>query len=131
MNDYIKAAGLILVGVILCLTISAQNKSFPILIATAICCIVGIAAMGYFRPILDFFHELQSFGNWDSELVIILLKAVGIGILSEIITLICADSGNSAMGKSLQVLTTAVILWLSLPLYSGLMELINHLLGEI
>ena len=92
---------------------------------------MSVAALQYIRPVLDFFTQLQSVGNWDSELMRILIKAVGIGILSEITALICADSGNAALGKSLQILTTAVILWLSLPLFTGLLELVSQLLGKI
>lgn len=131
MEEFIKAAGLILVSVILCLILSGHSKSFPILIVIAVSSIVAMASLKYIRPVLDFFDQLQSMGNWDSELMTILIKAVGIGILSEITALICADSGNSALGKSLQILTTAVILWLSLPLFTGLLELISQLLGKI
>jgi len=131
MTYFIKAAGLILIGVVLCLILSGQNKYFPALIAISVCCIVSVAALQYIRPVLDFFTQLQSVGNWDSELMRILIKAVGIGILSEITALICADSGNAALGKSLQILTTAVILWLSLPLFTGLLELVSQLLGKI
>ncbi len=131
MNDYLKASALVLVGVILCLVLSGQNKYFPALIAIAISAMIGIAAMQYIRPILDFFAELQVNGNWNNELLSILLKAVGIGVLSEIVAMVCADSGNAALGKSLQFLTIAVILWLSLPLFEGLMELIGQLLGKL
>lgn len=131
MGDYVKAAGLVLVSVVLCLVLSGQNKSFPVLIAIAVCSIVTIAALQYIRPLLDFFDQLRAVGKFDSELLTILIKAVGIGILSEITALICADSGNSALGKSLQILTTAVILWLSLPLFTGLMELVKQLLEKI
>lgn len=131
MTDFMKAAGLILISVVLCMILSGQNKYFPVLIAISVCCIVSIAALQYIRPVLDFFEQLQSMGNWNNELMTILVKAVGIGILSEITALICADSGNTALGKSLQILTTAVILWLSLPLFTRLLELVNQLLGKI
>lgn len=131
MNDYLKASALVLVGVILCMVLSGQNKYYPALIAIAVSAMIGVAAMQYIRPILDFFTELQANGIWDNSLLLILLKAVGIGILSEIVTMVCADSGNAAMGKSLQFLTMAVILWLSLPLFEGLLELVGELLGKL
>lgn len=35
------------------------------------------------------------------------------------------------MGKVLQILGTAVILWLSIPLVNGLMDLLQQILGGI
>lgn len=131
MNAYMKAAGLVLVGVILCLVLSSQGKQFSTLITVAICAMVTIGALGYMRPILEFFTRLQTSGNWNSEFLSILLKAVGIGILSEIVSLVCTDSGNASLGKALQFMTVAVILWLSLPLFEGLMEIVEQLLGKL
>ena len=126
-----KAIGLVLVGVILCLILSGHNKQFSILLAVGICAMVSIAAMAYIRPILEFFTQLQMKGNWNNELLSILLRAAGIGILSEIVTLICADTGNATLGKALQFITIATILWLSLPLFERLMEIVEQLLGKI
>ena len=64
-------------------------------------------------------------------LIAILLKAVGIGILSEITCMICTDSGNAALGKVIQFLTSAVILWLCIPLFTQLIELIEGVLGAV
>lgn len=126
-----KATGLVLVGVILCLVLSGHSKQYSMLLTLAICAMVAVAAMAYIRPVLDFFIRLQASGNWNSELLSVLLKAVGIGVLSEIVALICADSGNASLGKTLQFMTVAVILWLSLPLFEGLMEIVEQLLGKI
>lgn len=131
MNDFLKAAGLIVVCVILCLALSGHGKSFSTLLAIAVCCMVCVTAIGYVRPVIEFFTQLQHIGNLDPELVRILLKAVGIGVLSEVTSLICADAGNAAMGKALQILSTAVILWLSLPLFTSLIELITQIMTNI
>ena len=131
MSEFIKAAGLVLVSVILCLCVSSVSKPFSVLIALGVCCMVGVAALGYMRPILDFIDDLRSIVSWDDSMISVLLKAVGIGLLSEIAMMICTDSGNSAMAKSLQILTTAVMLWVSLPLFSNLLDLVGQLLEEL
>jgi hypothetical protein len=56
---------------------------------------------------------------------------VGIGIMTEIGGLICTDGGSSSLGKTVKMLGSAVILWLSLPLYAKLMELLQKILGEL
>lgn len=61
----------------------------------------------------------------------ILLKAVGIGLVSEIAGLVCTDAGNGSLGKALQMLGSAVILYLSLPIFTAILELIREILREL
>lgn len=131
MNDFFKASALILISIILCLVLSVQNKYFPAMISMLVCAIVSIAAMVYIKPVLDFLEELKNMSQWDTVLFSILMKSAGIGIIMQIITLLCNDSGNTALGKSVQLLGTAVILWISLPLFTELIKLVNDLLGKI
>lgn len=131
MNLYLQACGGVLIGLILVLILGSKGKESAVLLTIMVCCMAVMVAMGYLKPILDFLNQLQDLGGLNSEMVSILLKAAGIGLLSEISALICADSGNASMGKSLQILGCAVILWLSLPLFTMLMEVLKGILGEI
>lgn len=128
METFIKATAGILIALILCLILSKQGKDLSILLALAVCCMVLTAALTYLQPVLDFFDRLTAIGKLDTDLIGILLKAVGIGLLAEIAGLICADAGNSAMGKVLQIMAAALILALSVPIFTQLLELIETIL---
>lgn len=131
MEMFLKAAAGVLITVILSLALMKREKDIGMLLTIAGCCMVVVAAVTYLQPVIDFFRELQRLGQLDSGLLGILLKAVGIGLLAEITGLICADAGNAALGKALQVLASAVVLWLSIPLLQSLMELVQEILGEV
>ena len=75
--------------------------------------------------------QLENLGNLNGELIRILLKIAGIGILTEITSMVCSDAGNSSMGKTLQLLGNVVILWLSVPIFNMLMDLLQEILGEV
>ena len=117
--------------VILCLALGKQGKETGLLLTLGVCCMIGVLTLTYLRPVVDFIYELQSIGQLDSGMLEILLKAVGIGLIGEIASLICADAGNAALGKALQLLSAAVILWLAIPLLTQLLKLIQQLLGEV
>ena len=87
--------------------------------------------MSYLEPVVDLIRSLKSVGDLDHELLQIMLKAVGIGLVAEISGLICADAGNSALGKSIQILASAVVLWLSILMLTALLELVQKILGEV
>ena len=51
--------------------------------------------------------------------------------MGEIAGLVCSDAGQASLAKAVSLLTAAVILWISLPLYSQILTLIEELLTSI
>lgn len=131
MDVVLKAVAGILIAIVLSQVLSKQNKDLSLLLVIAVCCMVAVAAFSYLKGIVDFLKNLQSIGQLNWEMMQILIKAVGIGLLTEITALICTDMGNTSLGKSLQILSVAVILWLSLPLFQKLLDLLDAVLGAI
>ena len=131
MEIFFQACGAVLLSVILILSMGSHGKDFGLLVTMGVCVIVMTAAMAYFRPVLDFIDTLVSFGGLNRELVQILLKSAGICIVGETASLICADAGSSSMGKVIHILATAAILWLSVPLFSLLVDLLQRMMGEL
>ncbi len=131
MDVFVKAAAGVLITLVLSLILTRQGKDYALLLVIAVCAMVGATAFLYIEKILDFLKTLESVGSWDPELMLILLKSAGIGILTEITVMICGDSGNAALGKILQILSAAVILWLCIPLFTQLLDLVKQLLGGV
>lgn len=124
------AAGAIL-AVVLGLAVGKKDKDITVLLSVAVCCMLALMAMRYLEPVLDFFETLQQTANLDPQMLEILLKTVGIGMISQIACLVCDDAGNSALGKALQILSAAVILWMSIPLLKSLLNLVQEILGGL
>lgn len=131
MDLYVKTIAGALIALMLCLTLSNKGKEIGILLALAVCVMVVCAGFSYLSSVLDFFAQLQRLIGIDNDLLNILLKAVGIGLMGEIAGLICADAGQATLGKAVQILTSAVILWISLPLYTQILSLIEELLKGV
>lgn len=131
MDIFLKACALALIVSVLYQVVSRQNKEIGTLFLVLGSCVVLITALSYIEPVFTFIRKLQNLGNLNNEMLEILLKSVGIGLLAEISVLVCNDMGNASMGKILQILASAVILWLSLPMLNSLLDLIGNLLGEV
>ncbi len=131
MSIFLKTVAGIMVAVILGLSLAKQGKDISLLLVIGVCAMVMLSAMEYFRPVIDFIYKLQIMGKLDSQMLTVLLKAVGIGILAEITGMICTDSGNAALGKALQVMASVVILCMSVPLLTELMSLLEGILGDV
>ena len=131
MTIFLKAAAGVLISIVLYIAISKQGSDYSLLIAIAVCTMLMITAVSFIEPVFAFIRKLESVGKLNSEFLEILFKVVGTGILAEIVGLICIDAGNASMGKALKFLASGVILFLSIPLFSRLLELIEEILGNI
>ena len=131
MDIIFKSSACAMIAVIIGLAINRQGKDYAILLTLVVCAMIAMLALRYLEPVLDLFDTLREIGGLNNELVQILLKVLGVSLISQISCMICNDAGNSALAKTLQILTAAVILWLSLPLYNGLLELIKEVLEAI
>ena len=125
-----KAAAGALITVVLGLALG-KSRDFPMLLSLAACTMISILALTYLEPILEFLRELESISQLQGDMLSILLKSAGIGLVAEIAAVICADAGNASLGKTLQFLGTGVILCLSLPILRTMLELIQKILGEL
>ena len=129
--EYLRLCAIALVGVILILTLERNQKEIGLVLGLVVCCLVIFGSITYLSPVIDFIDQLEELSNIDHELLRIVLKAAGISILADIVNLICVDSGNASLGKALHMLGISVILWLSIPLFQALIDLLQSVLGEI
>ena len=130
MELYIQAAAMVLVVVILGLMLNVQHKGMANLASLAACCMLCVAVVRYLQPVVELLGKIRSLAGISDQMLSILLKSTGVGLVSELACLICADAGNASMGKAVQILSNAVILWISLPLFDQLLELLQEVLGS-
>jgi len=131
MNIFFKACAGVLIALILWLCLNKNSKDMAVLLSVAVCVTVLIAAIAFLQPVADFIVKIQKIGNLDDSLVAVVLKAVGIGLISEVCVLVCKDAGNESVGKVLQTMASAVILWLSIPVFEKLLTLLDEILGAV
>lgn len=130
MGTFWTAAAGIMVAVVLWIVVSKQAKEFSLALSIIACCLTLLLMSGYLEPVLDLIGRLQQLAGVNEEWISIMLKTVGIGLIVEIGSLICTDAGNAALGKTLQIAGTFAVLWLSVPLMRGFLDLIERILGE-
>ena len=131
MESYFKAIAASLITAVLCMILAKQGKDLVVLLTILGCVMILGSAMGYLSQLLNFYKTLEKMIDLDGDHFQILLKVVGIGMLGETASMVCADAGNAALGKALQIFGTTLILCLSLPLFQGLLDLINSILGGL
>ncbi len=131
MEHYLQTTALVLVTVLASLVLSRHNPGWPVLLSLAACCAVCVALVQFLSPVVELLHDIRRLGNLDPEFLGILLKCAGIGILAEIVGMLCADAGDATLGKALGLLSNGAILWLSIPMLRRLLTLLQEVLGTL
>jgi hypothetical protein len=129
MTEYLRFTAVTLIGLILALVLGKQSKELGLLLTLGVCTLVSIGALAFLEPVTELLRELREMGELDGQAVIILIKCAGIAMLSELACILCTDAGEGAMGKTLSLLSSGAMLWLSLPLLRQLLELIGEVLA--
>lgn len=131
MDIFWKITAAILTAVILWINISKSNKDISVLMSLGVSAMAVIAAASLLQPVVSFVNKLQGISNLDGDLVSVIMKVVGIGIVSELAMVICKDAGNEAMGKTLQFVSAMSALLVSMPVFEKLLTLLDKILGTI
>lgn len=129
MGEYWKAVAGVMIGVVLTITLKKQEQDIGVLLAMTICCLVIFAAVTYLKPVLVFLQELGDMADIQEDTLGILMKAVGIALITQIGCAICKDAGNGSQEAALQLLGSAVILSFSVPVYRSFLSLLQEILG--
>ena len=131
MDLYLKVMSGILITAIVSVVLSRQGKDISLLLTLCVCGMVVSAVAVYLKPVLSFIQKLMQLSRINDQFLEILLKTAGIGLLSQIACFVCADAGNQALAKTLQLITTAVLLSISVPLLGQILSLLETILGEL
>ncbi len=131
MGTFYTATGLTLLTVILVLTIRKQSGEIALLLALCGCCVIFMTAAGLLSPIVSFLQRLQRITALDSQMLEILMKITVVAFTAEIAAAVCNDAGNAGLAKALQMLSSVVILYVSLPMLEALLTLVERILGAL
>lgn len=131
MDGFWQGISLAILAAVVGLVLRKQGAEMAVILMLAACVMVGFMAFSYLKPVISFVHRLQNMGGLDMTLFGPLLKAVGVGLVAELAALICADAGNSALGKMVGMLGSVVMLWLCLPIFEKMLDLIEGVMEKV
>ena len=101
------------------------------LLTLAVCAMVLLVAQSFLQPVIDFLRQLHTDGLLDGQMLSLMLKAVGISLISQIAGVICDDAGFGALCKAVKLLSAAAVLYLCLPMLESLLSIIENIVGGL
>ena len=128
MDSVIKIIGIGLIALISIIIIKQYKPEFAIY--TSIVAGIVILYM-IIDELQSIFHLLQSISNKsgiNTEFLSLLLKITGIAFLTEFAISICKDSGEGAIASKIEIGSKVIIISMSIPIISSLLEVILKLI---
>ena len=106
MERFLQAAALAMVAAVLAVVLQKQSKEISVLLVMA--CSAVILAL--------------------ADMVTILLKTAGVGLLAELAAAVCEDAGEGTLGKVARLCGSAAALYLALPLLTAVLDMLREML---
>ena len=126
--DIIKICGIGLVSLILIVIIKQYRPEFAIYISIATGILILTMLTGKIQDIIGLVNNISTKAQINTEFIGLLIKITGIAFLSEFAVSICKDSGESAIATKIEIAGKIIILGLSIPIITNLLEIILDVL---
>lgn len=126
--EILKIIGIALIALIIIILLKQYRPEFAIYISLLSGVLILILVMDKLTNTISLLQSLASKANINSAFLAVLIKITGIAFLSEFAVSICKDSGESAIASKIEIGSKIIIISMSMPIISSLLEIILKVL---
>ena len=126
--DIIKIIGIGIVSLIVIIILKQYRPEFALYVSILAGIFILILSISQISGVINLLKSLATKANINSEFLGIILKITGIAILTEFAVSICQDSGESSIANKIDIGGKAMIITISIPIISSLLETILKVL---
>ena len=128
MEQLIRFSAAALLATAVCLILRRSNPELQVPLAALVCAFVLSGAAALLCPVRELLEEAEALSGLGTVYFLPVAKCVAIGILSKGASDLCRDGGQSAVAGAVELGGTAAALYVSLPLLTTLLGLLQKLL---
>ena len=128
MEEVIKIIGIALIALIITIIIKQYRPEFAIYISLVAGVIILALVIGNLTNVINLLKDISTRSGINNKFLGILLKMTGIAILTELAISICKDAGENAIASKVEIGSKVIIISLSVPIISNLLEVILKLM---
>ena len=126
--EIVKIIGIALTSIIIIIVIKQYKPEFALYISLIACVLILFLLLDKLSGIISLLSNLANRMNGSSDFLKILIKITGIAFLTEFAVSICKDAGESAIGSKVDLGGKVIIITMSIPIISSMLETILKIL---
>ncbi len=128
--DTYKLCGAAILCAVAAFLLRHIKKEFEVPLTIAGSLLLILAALGIGKPVFDYISDLMSSSPIVGEAAGILVRVIGIAVITRISADVCREMGAVNIATSLETVAKFEIILLSLPLVSSVLESVRTLFSE-
>ena len=126
--EVIKIIGIGLIALIIIILLKQYKPEFAIYISLLTGVLILLLVADELSGIISLLQSFADKVSINSTFLVLLIKITGIAFLSEFAVSICKDSGEAAIASKIEIGTKIIIISMSIPIISSLLEIILEVL---
>ena len=124
----VKIIGIALVSLIIIILLKQYKPEFTIYISLLTGILILLLVIDDLKGIVNLLQSFSDKASINSKFLTLLIKITGIAFLSEFAVSVCKDSGEGAIASKIEIGSKIIIISMSIPIISSLLEVILKIL---
>ena len=126
--EIIKIVGIALIALVIIIMLKQYRPEYAIFISILTGILILILVMDMLTGIINLIQSIEDKFSINTQFIALLIKITGIAFLSEFAVSICKDSGEAAIASKIEIGSKIIIISMSIPIISSLLEIILKIL---
>ena len=126
--EIIKIIGIALIALIIIIMLKRYRPEYTIFISILTGVLILFLVMDRLTGIVNLIESIQDKFSINTQFIALLIKITGIAFLSEFAVSVCKDSGEAAIASKIEIGSKIIIISMSIPIISSLLEIILKIL---
>lgn len=126
--EIVKIIGIALIALVIIIMLKQYRPEYAIFISILTGILILFLVMDRLTGIINLIESIQDKFSINTQFIALLIKITGIAFLSEFAVSVCKDSGEAAIASKIEIGSKIIIISMSIPIISSLLEIILKIL---
>lgn len=119
--------GIVAVCLLLAVFLKSQNKMFALLVTLGGAVLIFLISSDAAFNVFDALSDIEDSAGYTGTYVTMMLKVLGISIVTQVVCDICRDNGESALASQTEIASKIMVLAMLLPLFQTVIQIVTGL----
>lgn len=125
--EVVKIVGISIFAVAMIIVLKNQRPEMALMLSIATGIMIMLFALYKMSSVVNILNDLVTKSGINKEFLLIIIKVIGIAYIVEFGKNICIDAGQSSIATKLEMAGKVIIVVLTIPLISSLVNLLTGL----
>ena len=128
MEEIIKIIGIGLTALVIIIILKQYKPEYVLYVSMAAGILILFLSMEKITGIINLLQAISDKTYINKNFLSLLIKITGIAFLTEFAVSVCSDSGEKAIASKIEIGSKVIIITMSIPIITSLLELIIEIL---